>query len=124
MWGAVEQGVQAFEFAIYGDAKRLEDARRRIDSADPNVAGDALDQQAQVGGGFERTAAPSRDDRACNPPGAALFAVFVKDAGEFLFAFLVDEIVGGQRFPPIHPHIERSVEPEAEAARGIVERVT
>ena len=60
------------------------------------------------------------DDGAGDAPRGALLAVEIEDVGERLCIRFVDD-VGGARAPPFHAHVERSVDAEGKAARGLVE---
>ena len=60
-------------------------------------------------------AAPRFDDRAGDPAGIPLLAVFEDQVGELLFADLLEQIGGRRPLRLIHAHVERLVATEAEA---------
>ena len=87
-------------------------------------AGRALDDRAQLRGGRQRTPAPGLHDCPRDPPRGAFLTELADDPCEFVLPFLVQQIVGAERPRRIHPHVERTVISETEAARRIVERET
>src|SRR5207244_4170022 len=99
-------------------------ARCRIDAAVTAHTDRPLDYGAQFAGGFDRTTAARVDDRARYPPCGVVLAVGVNYMRESFFALFVDNIVGTEWLALIHPHIERALSPETEAARRIVQRKT
>src|SRR5579862_4133167 len=84
----------------------------------------ALDQHAQLAGSLDTIFAARLDDSARDAARHPLFAVFAKDAGQLGFGLLIYNVVGAELGALIHPHVERTVMAEAEAARGIIERET
>src|SRR5260221_1466388 len=121
-WAAHEQRVKAFEFVVDRNTERLKSSRCRMYSAAPVAAEHTLDQSTEFAGGFNRTAPAGLDDGARDAPRRMLFAIFMDDAREFGLGLLVDDVVGAQLLAPIHTHVERSVEAEAEPPIGVVER--
>src|SRR5277367_4452935 len=55
---------------------------------------------------------------------AALLAVGIDDAREFLGALFIYNVFRLQRLPVVHPHVEGTVEPKRKPPLRIVERVT
>ena len=63
---------------------------------------------------------PVGDDGAGDAAGGALLAEIKQDVGDRLHVILAQD-VGGRTSARLHPHVERSVEPERKAARRLIE---
>jgi hypothetical protein len=61
------------------------------------------------------------DDGAGDTGGVAFVAQRPQDAGQLALAGLVDQVGGPQGPRGVHPHVERALAPEAEAALGAIE---
>src|SRR5208282_6697118 len=79
--------------------------------------------RAQLAGGRNWTAPAGFDNHPRDSSRAALLAVRIDDAREFLGALFIYNVFRLQRLPVVHPHIEGTVEPERKPALRIVERV-
>ncbi len=83
------------------------------------AAGMAVDHdRRQLGRRLDRAVG---DDRPGDAGGEALVAVAPDDAGQLVLAVAVDHVGRRPRRRGVHPHVERSVVAEREAARGTIE---
>ena len=74
--------------------------------------GGAANDRRQLGGAFDRTGG---DDGASDRPGARFLPIVAQDPGDLGLLGRVQKFSGGQaRF--VHPHVERTVGLEREAA--------
>ena len=80
----------------------------------------APDDVGQRFGGADRCHLPGRDDGEGDAARMALLAELEDDIGEIALARLRHH-VGGARAVDAHAHVKRPVEPEREAALGLVE---
>ena len=117
--GAVQRPDQLAELVIDRDAQALEGPRRRMGAARlaPDDAGDEI---RELLGRRDRCLAPGFDDGARHGARASLLAIVVDDVGEHALIGLVDEL-GRALAARLHPHVERPVIAEREAALGLVE---
>ena len=99
------------------DPDRLEGARRRIALLARAEAGGAAHDRGQFGGALDRTCG---DDGAGDRPGARLLPIVAQDPGDLGLVGRIQELGGGQA-RLAHPHVERAVGLEREAALGAVE---
>src|SRR5438477_13150863 len=53
-------------------------------------------------------------DHACDASRRRFFAQLTKEAGQVLFAIIVDDCRGREAPPPVHPHVQRTVSHETE----------
>ena len=115
--GGAQPGLELVELGVQVDADRLEGARCRV-GLHPRVMAQRLAHHGgKLGGPRERA---SGDDRAGHRAGARLLAIFLDDPRDLGLVGLVEEFGGGQ--PGLaHPHVERAVLAEGEAALGLVE---
>src|SRR5260221_10493733 len=95
-----------------------------MNSAAPVTPQHIFNQPPEFAGGFERTPPPGLDDGPRDAPGRVLLAVFIDDPRELGLGLLVDDVVGAQLLPAIHPHVQRPVETETETTVGVVKRET
>ena len=118
-FGGRQGGRQLGELLVDEDAQRLERAGRRMNGARPRPH-HALDDVGERPRGADRRFAARRDDGAGDGAGVALLAERLDDVGEIALGRRRDHI-GGGRAGVAHAHVERTVEPEREAALGLVE---
>src|SRR4051794_18880656 len=117
--GSDECVLEFLELFVDEDTQGLERPRRRVNIAGlgPNHPADEIGQRAR---GRERRLLTVRDDGAGNPARLPLFAEEINDVGEIAFRRARDD-VGRSRACLPHPHVERTIEAEREAAAGLVE---
>ena len=83
----------------------------------PRAAGNALDGADKIGRELER---PRPDNRSRKRPRPALFAVGIKNVGNFFFRIRVQDAGSRQRLRAIHSHVERPFTHERKSSRWIV----
>src|SRR5690606_9709132 len=108
------------ELVIDMNAQCLKGARCRVLAglASRNGVRDDLGETARR---RDRGCEACGDDRARDALREALLAVIANDARELAFRRACDELRRSHSRARIHPHVERTVLYEAEAARGVVE---
>ena len=117
--GGVEAALQLAELVVHGDAERLKCSGCRIDAAGLRRHHLAHDRR-ELTGAPDRRRFPGGEDGAGDAPREALLAVKKDNVGERRLGQRIDEI--RRRRPlPLHPHVERPVGTEGQAASGIVE---
>ena len=110
---------QLVEFAVDVDADRLEAARRRVPAG--LGAHDRGDDVRQFRGAAERPALACGADRPRDPARRALFAEILENPRDHAFGGSVEPVGRGRARARIHPHVERAVGAETEAACRVVE---
>ena len=117
----VQAPLDLADLVVHADAKRLESARRRVDSAPGPARHRAAHDLGELAGARDRRVRTGRDDGPRDRPRPALLAEVGDDRGEIVLLLAIDQIGGGgTRIVPIHAHVERSVETEREAPRPVV----
>ena len=117
----LEETIEPVELAVHPDAERLKRPRRRID---PRVAAPrnrAPHDRRELRRARDRRLAARLDERAGDAPREPLLAVLEDHVGELGFGRPRDEIGGGLALRAVHPHVERFVALETEAAARRVE---
>src|SRR5438874_1875732 len=117
---AIAVGEKALELAqlvVHRHADRLEAAGCGMQPG-PSASEDAADHARELARRAEGTGAR---DGARQRAGARLLAEGGQDAGELALGPLVHDLGGARVAAGVHAHVERGVDPEAEAARRIVE---
>ena len=107
------------QFLIDEDAECLERPGRRMNLVRLG-ADHAPDDVGQCPSGVDRSILAGGDDGAGDAAGVPLLAELEDDVGEVALGGLRHHIGGARSFAP-HPHVERAVEPEREAALGLIE---
>ena len=120
MRSAAASAVDQFgKFLVDENAERLERPRRRMNLVRLG-AHHPSDNVGQRLGGADRRKLPGRDDGAGDAARMALLAELENDVGEIALARLRHH-VSSARPVGAHAHIKRTIEPEREAALGLVE---
>jgi len=115
--GGAQALLQLLELGIKVDSDGLEGAGRRVGLH----AGMVAERLADDGGEFAGAGQRSRgDDRPRHRPGARLVAIVADHPRDLGLVGFVEE-VGGGLSRLAHPHVERPVLGEGEAAIGLVE---
>ena len=117
--GCHKRQMQFVQFRVDEDSQALEGARRRMNLvrfASHHLADD-IGQRLR---GRDRRFLARRHDGARHGPGMALFAENIDDVSKIGLGGLRHDI---RRRRPVmaHPHVERTAEPEREAARRLIE---
>jgi hypothetical protein len=115
--GRLEAALQFLELLVEMDPDRLEGARGRILLLAGMMAGRLADDVGELAGALDRTGG---DDGTCDAAGLGLLAIAVDDVRDDFLGSIVEEVGGALPFPA-HPHVERPVGLEGEAAVGLVE---
>src|SRR5439155_26711053 len=114
-----QSGFDLSKLIVDGDPQALKGPRRHIDVTRPcSARNGGLNRLSQVAGGAER--AP-RHDELCDPAGPTLLAVLAQDALDLGEVVLVDDLCRGELRVGVHPHVERPLAAEAEAATWVVD---
>lgn len=113
--------LEAAQLVVDLHADGLEGPCRGMDVPGPRRPRDrVLDRFGELASGRERS---PTDDEFGDPGRPAFLAESRDDPGELALIHSVDQLRGGHRLPGVHPHVERRISPEAEAALGCVELV-
>ena len=119
----VEERPERGEFPVHGDPQRLEHPRGRVDVPWPGPPGDRRGNQfREPGGRPDRVPFPALDHRAGDPPGKPLLPELEEDVREILLPRVPEDL--RRRRPAavrVPPHVEGTLHPERETARGVVE---
>lgn len=119
-----EEGLQAGDLVVDGDAKGLEGPRGGVDARPTRVTAErrSHDLREPLRGGY-RFQGTGLDKFSSDAGGVAVFAEIPDDAIEFGLAPVVDDIDGGAREGGIEAHVERAGALEGEAAGGVLDLV-
>ena len=118
-FGGGERRHQLGQLLVDENPQRLERPRRRMDLVRLGTDHAADDIRQRLGGDDRRLLAGG-DDGARDAARMALLAELEDDVGQIALGCLRHH-VGGARPLGAHAHVERAVEPEREAALGLVE---
>ena len=118
---ALERLAEPLELAVDADAQRLEGARRRVQPGAAAAAGRAAHDLGELAWWCGSACARARARSRARCAATRLLAVLVDHVGELPLAHAVHEVGGRGRARAVHPHVERALGLEAEAALGIVE---
>ena len=123
---ASERGRQritkSVQFAVDGDAQRLERALGRMPTGAAGRRGNRVVQEFhQLAGSGERATGAPTDDLGGDPSGEPLLTELAQDARQCLLVVGVDDLGRGQRRIRIHPHVQRRVCGVGESALGAVQ---
>lgn len=117
-----EEGFEATEFVVDGDAESLEGLGGGVDAPGATPEG-GLHQIGEGRRGEERCGFASTDDGGGDATGGGFFGVVAEDGGEFGFAALVHEVGRGEGSGGVEAHVEGAFAHEGEAAGGVVHLV-
>src|SRR4029079_17986748 len=115
--GSFEALLELVELGVQVNPDCLESARRGIGLLPLAETGGAADDRRQLGGTLNGTRG---DDGAGDRPGARVLPIVAQDPGDLGLLGRI-QIFGGGQAGTAHPHIERTVGLEREAALGPVE---
>ena len=117
-FGGIESALEFAKLIVHGDAQRLEGARRGMDLSDaprPSTRSTIVGKLARAG---DRA---RRDDRARDCLRPLLFAVVRRMSASSDFGSVLTRSARVLPAARVHPHVERAVMAEREAALGFVE---
>ena len=122
-YGGLQPATEALQLVVDLDAEGLKGSGGGMNPLGPEAAGNGLlDQLPKLLGGGHRASSPLPDNGPGDRGGEPLLAVGADQGGQIDLVPAVEE--GGRGLAGrglVHPHVERAVLPEAEAAGGIVE---
>ncbi|MNN24592.1 hypothetical protein D3C81_1380300 [compost metagenome] len=118
--GGFQTALQLTQFVVDGDTQGLEHAGRGVDRRAATTAQGLFDHLGQIQGAAERLLDAAAQDGGGHPTRLTLVAVLLEDMGQRPVIPSVDEI-GGGRPRVAHPHIQRPVAHEGEAALGLIQ---
>ena len=118
--GGGEPVLDLAKLAVHIDPQRLEASRGRIRLSLARRRHHPVDDRGQPAGGGDRFLVAGADDGAGDAARGALLAVIPQDRRKRLLVQPHHD-VGGAVAGFRHPHVERPVEAEGEAALGLVE---
>src|SRR5258706_6709414 len=116
----VEEALQVDELPVRRDAESLEDARRRVLLAEAFRTGRRDDDLAEPPRRRDRGRLSLLDDSPGDAMRHSLLPKFAEDPRQLVFVGRRHDFGGGLTLPA-HPHVERSLTREREAAARLVE---
>ena len=119
----LDRGGGLVEFAVHGDAQRLEGARGGVARGAAAAADGAFDDVGEARGRDDGLAGLLAHNRAGDAHRVGLFAVLAEQPRQRggVVAERGDQLRGGAAARGVHAHVQRAVGPEGEAALRLVE---